>query len=274
MTQASPLLPLTALATVWFAASAQSVRLRYDAHQLNCARFRESVETDIRAETGGRTRLQTSGRSGIWQFRAQPAVDSVRLEGWLDSLALWRKSPEGTERPDTDGLVGGRYRGTLAGTGRYQSLARPFVPEEVSEVADMGGALSDFFPPLPAAALRPGGVWKDAAGITLRRLADSGMSGVPLYRFELEIRREEKMAQVPNDTIRLSLRQLTREEGRFVWHPSLGLLSRERRISVTTSVPPGRLVRQAVRSRVEQRVTLRRDLSVPPDQRGRCEGRP
>jgi hypothetical protein len=258
------------LAYPWSAASAQHAELRYSARQLNCARFRETVDTDIQTETGGRTRLQTSGRSGVWQFRARPAVDAVDVESWLDSLAIWRQSPEVAIRPDTDGLLGGRYRGGLTGTGNYQSRTRPFVPDEIAEVADMASALSDFFPPLPPVALNPGKAWRGSGGVTIRRLADSGMSGVQLYRFELEVRREARTARVPNDTARLNLRQVTEERGTFVWHPLLGLLKRERRIVVTTSVPAGRLVRQTVRSRVRQRVTLLRDLDVPPDEAGRC----
>jgi hypothetical protein len=183
---------------------------------------------------------------------------------------LWRKSPETTIRPDTDGLLGGRYRSTLGSSGKYVSLAGPFIPDEVAEVAGMGTALDDFFPPLPTTSLRPGQAWTDSAGVTLRRLADSGMSGVPLYRFELEIERDTSSTPAPRDTTSLRLRQVSREQGSFVWHPSLGLLRRDRRIVVETSVPAGHTVRQAVRSRIEQRITVLRDLTVPPEQKGRC----
>lgn len=251
-------------------AYAQGIEVRYNANQLNCARFLETAESDIRTETGGGIRQQTAGRTGVWQFRATPAVDQVELEGWLDSLALWRKSKETTIRPDTDGLLGGRYRGALSAAGSYRSRGRPFVPDEVSEVADMGSALDDFFPPLPVTALRPGQAWSDSSGVTLRRMADSGMSGVPLYRFELETRRETRSARIPGDTLPFSLHQVSQERGTFVWHPLLGLLRRDRRIVVQTSVPAGRSLRQPVRSRIEQRITVLRDLATPPDDPGRC----
>ena len=48
----------------------EAVDLRYSAAQLDCARFLESAESNIRTETGGRIRLQTSGRTGVWEFRA------------------------------------------------------------------------------------------------------------------------------------------------------------------------------------------------------------
>jgi hypothetical protein len=251
-------------------AHGQAVEVRYGAAQLNCARFLESSDSDILTQSGGRAREQTAGRTGVWQFRAQAGVDRVALEGWLDSLALWRQSKETTIRPDTDGLLGGRYRGTLSGDGAYESQMRPFVPDEVAEVANMATALDDFFPPLPPKPLRPGQAWSDSSGVTLRRLADSGMSGVSLYRFELEARRESHSAPTQADTAPIRLRQVSQERGIFVWHPSLGLVRRDRRIVVETSVPPGRSVRQAVRSKIEQRITILRDLAVPPEAEGRC----
>lgn len=251
-------------------AQGQAVEVRYGAAQLDCARFLESSESDILTVTAGRTRQQTAGRTGIWQFRARPAVDEVTLEGWLDSLALWRHSKETTIRPDTDGLLGGRYRGSLSGAGAYVSQARPFVPDEVAEVANMATALDDFFPPLPPRPLRPGEAWSDSSGVTLRRMADSGMSGVPLYRFELKARRETRSAPSLADTVPLRLRQVSQERGTFVWHPLLGLVRRDRRIVVETSVPVGRSVRQAVRSKIEQRITVLRDLTVPPEDGGPC----
>jgi hypothetical protein len=252
-------------------AQAEPVALRFSAPQLNCTRFTETAESDIRTETGGRVMKQTSGRIGTWQFRAQAAVDGVLVEGWLDSLSLWRKSPETTLRPDTDGLLGGRYRGLLGGSGTYVSRARPFVPEEVAEVTAMGGALDDFFPPLPQRPLRPTQAWTNSAGISIRRLADSGMSGVPLYRFELEIRRAGPAAPIAGDTAKLRVRQVSREQGTFVWHPAAGLIRRERRIVVETQVPAGRTIRQPVRSRLEQHITVLRDLSVSPPRDDRCQ---
>jgi hypothetical protein len=251
-------------------AQRQAEDVRYSAPQLNCAQFLETAESNIQTETSGRILKQTAGRRGVWQFRATPAVEGMSLEGWLDSLSLWRKSRETTVRPDTDGLLGGRYRGTLSGSGTYLSQARPFVPDEVAEVAGMGTALDDFFPPLPPRLIRPEQAWSDPSGVTIRRMADSGMSGVPLYRFELEVKREARSNPMPNDTAPLRLRQVSREHGTFVWHPLLGLLRRDRLIVVETSVPAGRTIRQPVRSRVEQRITVLRDLTVPPEHNGRC----
>jgi len=239
----------------------QESAVGYTANQLDCARFLETVVSEILTQAAGRTRRQTSDRRGIWQFRAAPSNTDVALEGWLDSLVLSRSSPETTISPDTDGLLGGRYRGTLSRTGVYRSRVRPFVPDEVAEMAEMSGALDDFFPPVPSRTLKAGEQWTDSLGLTIRRLPDSALSGVPLLRFALDSRREARAAPTPADTLPLKLRQKSEEHGEFVWHPLLGLLRRDRRIVVETTVPPSRSVRQAVRSKVEQQITVVRDLT-------------
>jgi hypothetical protein len=106
--------------------------------------------------------------------------------------------------------------------------------------------------------------------VTIRRLPDSGLSGVPLFRFALEARRRASSAKTPADTLPLQLRQTSQEDGMYVWHPLLGLLRRERRIVVETTVPPGRSVRQAVRSKIEQHITVQRDLNILPQEGARC----
>jgi hypothetical protein len=239
--------------------------VRYTAEQLDCAQFLETSESKILTQSGGRDREQAAGRRGVWRFRARPAAADLELEGWLDSLALWRRSPETTIRPDTDGLLGGRYRGVLTRNGVYRSRVRPFVPDEVAEVAGMATALDDFFPPLPPRQLRPGQVWSDSTGLKIERMADSALSGLPLYRFMLEARRETRSARIPGDTLSLRLHQVSQERGSFVWHPLLGLVKRERRIVVETTVPPSPTVQQAVRSRIEQRISVLRDLRIPPN---------
>jgi hypothetical protein len=255
-------------------AQGEPVSLRYSAPQLNCARFLENSESKILTEAGRREQEQTTGRRGVWRFSAASEHAGVALEGWLDSLALWRRLRTTQVRPDTDGLVGGRYRGLLTPDGEYQSRKVPFIPAEVAELADMATALNDLLPSLPDQPLRPGQTWTDSAGLTVERLADSGMSGVPLYRFRVEDRRTASAAAVPGDTTLIRLRQSSEEEGVFVWHPSVGLLRRERHITIKTTVPARGVVQQTVRSQVEQRITLTRDLNVPPEIAGRCAEQP
>jgi hypothetical protein len=254
---------MTLLPCIRGTASGQEPALRYSADQLDCSRFLETSESKILTVSGGRTRNQTSLRRGTWQFRAAPSDRQIALEAWLESLTVTRRSAETAISPDTDGLLGGRYRGNLTSRGDYTARVRPFVPDEVAEVAGMGNALDDFFPPLPARALKEGEAWTDSLGLIIQRLPDSALSGVPLYRFDLEKHGESRSSETSADTISLKLRQRSEERGFFIWHPTLGLLRRERRIVIETTVPPSRRVRQAVRSKVEQSITLERNLDPP-----------
>jgi len=233
---------------------------RYAATQLQCARFLESARSDIHTEAGGRVRDATAGRDGVWSFRAAPAPAGILLEGWYDSLSAWQRSGGNTLTPDTDGLIGGRFRGVLGPTGRYRADARPFVPDEVAEVVDAATALDDLFPPLPARRLEPGQSWRDSTGVEITRLPDS-VSDRRLQRFALRLRREAHQDTLRGDTTPLPLRQTTVEEGGFVWDPVDGLLHRSRQLAVETSISAGSRVRQAVRSRVTQQLRLTR---LPP----------
>jgi hypothetical protein len=251
------------------AAQADPTTLRYAVPQLACAQFLETSLTTIVTRTGRRSREQTVERRGVWQFRAESANTGVALTGWLDTLVLLRRSPETTIRPDTDGLIGGRYRGVLGSEGKYVSHTQPFVPGEVAEVSDLAKALDDFFPELPPAPMHPSQVWTDTSGLRIQRLADSALSGVPLYRYALEVTRKTRSVPVKYDTMPLTLEQISRERGTFVWHPTLGLLRRDRTIVVETSVPASRAVPEPVRARVEQRIRVHRDLQAPVN---RCGG--
>jgi hypothetical protein len=256
---------LPGVALIWLPVqTGQDWAVRYTAKQLHCARFLETSHSTIQTETARRVRRQSSERRGLWQFRALPVADTIALEGWLDSLTVTRKSAETTISPDTDGLLGGRYRGTLSATGTYVGRVRPFVPDEVAEVAGMAGALDDFFPPLPGIKLESGKAWSDSRGLTIRRLPDSSLSGLPLFRFQLERRNETRSKPARTDTLAVPLRQVSVEHGVFVWHPLLGLVRRERNIVVETAVPASRAVRQPVRSKVEQRIIVARDLTGDP----------
>ena len=100
------------------------------------------------------------------------------LEAWYDSLASDAREPRRNLTPDTDGLLGGRYRGTLTAPAATRRQARPFVPDEVAEVAELGGALEDLLPAAAAGgAPAVGRRWTDSAGLELRRLADSAAGG-------------------------------------------------------------------------------------------------
>ena len=229
---------------------------RYTAAQLQCARFEENSRGRVVVESAGRRRQETVGRSGRWSLRARDTASSIALEAWYDSLSVWREGPEGKSIPDTDGLLGGRYRGLLTSAGRYAVVARPFIPDEVAEVAELGGALEDLLPPLPTAPLEVGQKWGDSTGLELRRLPDSVAAGGVVHRLRLRVRTEAQLAAVRGDTLTVPAQQVTLEEGQLDWAPRVGLVRRVRHIVVESTIPAGGPLPQAVRSRLEQDVTL------------------
>ncbi|HKU62081.1 MAG TPA: hypothetical protein VJQ44_12735 [Gemmatimonadales bacterium] len=199
-------------------------------------------------------------RDALWQLRARDSSGAVALEGWFDSLALRRRTPGGELIPDTDGLIGGRYRGRLDSTGHYEPEVRPFIPDEVAEVADLSAALDDLFPPLPPIPLRPGASWQ-SGHVTIGRLADTVVSGRTLLHFSLDLRRSATETTPRGDTVPVAMAQTTTEQGTVLWDPQIGLVGRQREILVETSIPAAGRIRAPVRSRVAQHVTLTR---LPP----------
>jgi hypothetical protein len=229
----------------------------YSASQLHCARFLESVRSDVRTEMARGGVDATLERDGIWSFRARDTARGVSLEAWYDSLALRRRSRGEEVTADTDGLIGGRYRGLLAPDGEYIEHVRPFVPDEVAELADLSTAARDLLPPLPPVALAPGQSWTDAT-LTVTRLPDTSVAGQSLSHFRLRSRGESRETVPRGDTVPIPVRQTVEEEGDVYWSPASGLVRRLREITIEATVPSGGRVRQPVRSRVEQHVELTR----------------
>ena len=240
------------------------LEFRYTAAQLQCTRFQELSRGRVVVETAGRRREETVGRFGRWSLRARDTTGGIALEAWYDSLSVWREGPSGKSSPDTDGLLGGRYRGVLTTTGRYSAVARPFIPDEVAEVAELAGALEDLLPPLPTAPLEVGQRWGDSTGLELRRLPDSGAAGRLLHRLRLRERTEAQAARVRGDTLSVPAHQVTLEEGQLDWNPRVGLVRWVRHIVVESTIPAGGPIPQAVRSSLTQDVTLSRLAGSQP----------
>jgi hypothetical protein len=252
----SILLALTVTSEALAQHSAAPAEFRYTPAQLACAGFEEHSRARLDGQTGTRLRRETLTRDGLWRLHARPAGRMLQIEAWYDSLALTRESAEGTLTPDTDGLLGGRYRGKLTSTGRYTAEARPFIPDEVAEVAELSGAMEDLLPPLPPVALSVGQRWADSSGLELHRLTDSTAGKRAIRRLALRSRSETSQATIRGDTLTLPARQTTVEEGQIDWDPAQGFARRDRHIVVETSVPAGGPLRQPLRSRLEQDITV------------------
>ena len=236
---------------------------QYAADQLHCARFHEAVRSEVETQSAGRIRRAIAEREGSWSFRARDTAGGIALEGWYDSLTLRHGTPDTLAAPDTDGIIGGRYRGLLDPTGRYRRLAAPFVPDAIAEATDAAAALDDLFPHLPAARLEPGARSSDAAGLEAERLADSSAGGATLRRYAVRRRGVATEAVPRGDTVPVPLRQTTTDEARIAWDERLGLVRAERETVVEATIPAGGRIRAAVRSRVVQHATLTRLPSAP-----------
>jgi hypothetical protein len=226
----------------------------YGAAQFRCVRFEERSASDITTETGSRRAAARSGRVGELVLAGVSRNDGVTLVSWYLALAVWRSAAGDSLAPDTDGVLGGRFRGALSADGRYVPERKPFVPNAVRELSDVASALDDLLPPLPARALTIGEAFRLADSLSIQRLADS--AGLQRYRVERET--AGRVTPPAGDTLTPPFERAVRDNGTFAWHPAEGVIRYERRLQIEVLVPPGGAVKRAVRSEVAQRTTLTR----------------
>jgi hypothetical protein len=235
---------------------------RYDAAQLNGARFHQMIRSDIRTQTAGKTSQEQAGRDAALEFTATATESSVALVAWFDSLEIWRMAGGVRYAPDTDGLVGGRYRGELTPLGRYTSEDIPFIPDPLAELAELGGVVGDLFPPLPGELLAPGTAAHLTGGWTITRQKDSVAPGGPIERYRLDGERQRKQTGVINDSLKVEATTVESEKGTVLWSPGRGLLRWERRIRMDVNLPAQGVVNRAVRTSIEQSVLLERSAEL------------
>lgn len=239
------------------ALAAQTPFAGYAPGQFACTTLLETGQTDLRSEVAGTTRSETVQRTGRWRMLGTPAPGGVQIEAWYDSLALERRTPDGPLVPDTDGMLGGRFRGVLTADGRWRGDARPFVPDDVAQVADVGAAMNSLLPVLPPFDLRPGGTWTDSTGLAVERLADSLAGGTRLLRFHYFADRTGAPELHLPDPLPGATEHV-RAEGRAVVDPKRGVLEYERKVVTETGIPAGGPFRAAVRTSAVERFRLRR----------------
>ena len=216
-------------------------RPAYRATMLRCAVFREQVRTDIRSAVGATKRSEEAGRDGVLFLRAADGDSGLGIVAWYDWLTVWRLSPEGRVVPETDGLLGGRWRGLLSPAGRYAPRAVPFIPEDVAEITELRNVLDDFLPLLPDSAL---------AGGTEHRWTRSAT---------------QDSTSVFQDSLAVPVHRDVSDEGRLLWDAERGPVRWERAITVTARIPPGRPFARGMTSVVRQRITVERVGDVCDD---------
>jgi len=256
-------LPL-ALATAALAAAPCAVAAQapgYSAAQLACARYREVMESRLTVESTGRIGSATSGREGDLIVAAgRPGPDRrLPVVAWFDSLVIWRSTGTSRLEPDAAGIVGGQYRGHLLPDGSFLTLERPFIPDALREVMDLGDVLEDFFPRLPPRALQVGEEWRSGDSLAIRRLDDSAQA----QRYRIRLARAGEVHPAPGDTITPAYTRTLVNEGTAVWNQSLGPLRYDRTTTVVAEVPASGVVKRPVRSQVEQRSQVERRPGTP-----------
>ena len=243
---------LGALATAATPLGAQTPR--YTASQLACVAYEVRVHTAVNTELQGRLRAESLRRTGTLIVRGSAVDSGIAIEAWWDTLRLWRRADERTLEPDAEGVLGGRYRGRLETDGRFRRTAEPWIPDEVAEVSDLTTALDDLFPPLPPALLRRGERVTTLAGDQFVRLADSAS------RLRYRVTSSSASAHPADATRNFAIEESESSDGVLVWG-SDGVLRWDRTVVAETRVTED--PRRAFRSRVEQRIEMRRAGGCP-----------
>ena len=260
----SLLLTLLAAGTALAQAPARPV---YHPAQLDCSRYRQQVRSTILLEAGRERSRETTGRDGTLAVRASAADTLLRLEAWFDTLTLWREGSGERLEPETDGVIGGRFRGMLTRAGGFTESDRPFIPDEIAEVAEVGDALSELFPPLPPIGLAPGAAWTDPFGMVIMRIPDGSREGRRVERYRINRKLERTESRLLSDSTEVRAQRSETETSVVEWSGELGPVRWDRDISVLVTVPRGGPVKQPFRSQIDQTVTVERLA-------GSCSGDP
>jgi hypothetical protein len=235
----SPRRQTAALVTTLALVMAQGAPARYTTQTLGCAAFQEQVRIRIRSQTGSVVREESAGRDGVLVIHAVRADSGFSVEAWYDSLSVWREGPEGRIAPETDGLVGGRWRGWLSDDGRYRASAAPFIPDDISEIAELNGLMDDFLPRLPGRPLGDG----ERYAWTRHTASDT--------------------TALPRDTVAVPVRREIEERGVLTWDRSGGPMRWERTLRLTVNVRPGGVIRRGMRSVITEEIRVTR-VERPP----------
>jgi len=237
---------------------AQHPAPQYSPRLLDGAAYWQEIRSVITIESGRDRTRETSLREGRLRVRATAADSLLALEAWFDTLAVWREGSGERLVPETDGVIGGRFRGLLTGLGGFRATEAPFVPDDLAQVAELTGALADLLPPLPPRLLAPGASVRDDFGTSFLRVPDGLVDGRRVARYRLARQQEgEELRLLPDSTEVRAVRR-ERETGVFSWSLDVGLVRWEREVTVEVVVPAGGVVKQPFRTVIEQTIVIQR----------------
>ena len=233
---------------------------RYLPLQLDCASYRIEAHATILTVAGRERNRESTGKIGVMRVRgsATPGDSLLRLEAWFDSLSLFREGDGERLEPDTDGLIGGRFRALLTPSGIAASTEIPFFPEDVAQVGDLSTSLVALLPQLPPQPLSNGAGWRNDFGTVITRLGDMTLNGRRVSRYQLSRKSSRPVQQVLPDSSTVQANRTEAEDGTFYWTAELGLVRWERNLTDELVVEKGGVVKQPFRTSVEQKVTVER----------------
>jgi len=230
----------------------------YVPQQLDGATYRQEIRSEITLESGRERSHERSLRDGRLRLRATGQDSLLALEAWFDTLDAWRDGAGGRVAPETDGVIGGRFRGLLSRQGGFRITDTPFVPDDLAQVSELSSALADLLPPLPSHALAAGQSLRDAFGTAFLRLADGLVDGRRVERYRLARQSEGEEVRLLPDSTEVRAVRRERESGVFSWSGDVGLVRWEREVTVEVVVPAGGVVKQPFRTVIEQTILVSR----------------
>ncbi len=235
---------------------------RYRAAQLACAVYAEVIQSSVRGQSGETTVGDRVYRAGVVVVRARSRGDSLVVEAWYDSLSVVRTTEAGKETAETDGFVGGRYRGVLAADGRYQAVTIPFVPDELAAQVELASALDEFLPRLAPDGLQVGREWNDGHGFSIKRQDDTrDRPGLIEHYSWAETRRAGETVDA-GDSVAVRLDQVIKERGDVAWSDKFGPLSWTRHLTVNARIPATGGIKHGIHSTVEQEISVIRRFDL------------
>lgn len=230
----------------------------YHPLQLDGAVYRQEIQSTISVESGRERTRESSFRGGRLRLRAVSQDSLLILEAWFDTLDVWREGAGERLIPETDGVIGGRFRGLLTRQGGFRATDAPFVPDDLAQVTELSSALADLLPPLPSKVLAPGNSARDAFGTSFLRVPDGLVDGRRVERYRLGRQSEGEEVRLLPDSSEVRAVRRERESGVFSWSPEVGLVRWEREVTVEVLVPAGGVVKQPFRTVIEQAIVVSR----------------
>jgi hypothetical protein len=214
---------------------------------LDHAVFGEQVRSDVVTATGTADRHRVVVQTARYAMVARH--DTLMVTA--DTLALSETSDNVPSTVDVDAVIGGRWLLTFDAHGTAATVDRPFVPQEILDVSDLGRAMDDFFPPTPPPGLAVNARVADLAHRTWRRLADSAGE----QRYSWTVPRHADSSYVTPDSVAISVSTDLNETGVAAWHPTRGPVAWSRRLETTATT---RFAGRTLRAVVDQRIIVRR----------------